>query len=149
VGPGVTFAFREAVYALAMIENEWLSKRKGVTLSNIIHVLDNTLLDNPVHWQKYYAGNEPRIQLARRYSFSDRLRYYWPDQEVKQSLARLLTNLEEYSPPLTLLSQFLPVQYERVRAGLLANLPRTLIHDKIASVVSDYAYACGFSNGVN
>ena len=112
-------------------------------------MLDNTLLDNPMYWQKYYAGNEPRIQLARRYSFSDRSRYYWPDQEVKQSLARLLTNLEEYPPPLALLSQFLPVQYERIRAGLLPNLPRKLIYDKIAAVVSDYAYACGLCNGVN
>jgi D-tagatose-1,6-bisphosphate aldolase subunit GatZ/KbaZ len=147
VGPAVTFAFREAVYALAMIENEWLSKRKGVMLSNIIQVLDNTLLDNPVYWQKYYTGSEPHIQLSRKYSFSDRARYYWPDQEVKKSLNCLLDNLGKYPPPLTLLSQFLPAQYERVRAGLLTNLPRHLIYDKIASVVSDYAYACGFSNG--
>lgn len=146
VGPAVTFAFREAVYALAMIENEWLSKRKGITLSNIIQVLDNTLLDNPAYWQKYYAGNEPKIQLARRYSFSDRSRYYWPDQEVKKSLNCLLENLEKYPPPLTLLSQFLPVQYEQVRAGSLPNVPRDLIYDKIKSVVDDYAYACGFVN---
>lgn len=145
VGPGVTFAFREAVYALAMIENEWLSKRNGVTLSNIIQVLDNTLLNNPVYWQKYYAGNEPQVQLARKYSFSDRSRYYWPDQDVQKALVRLIENLEKNPPPLTLLSQFLPVQYAQVRAGYLANLPHDLIYDKIRAVVDDYAYACGFS----
>lgn len=145
VGPAVTFAFREAVYALAMIEREWLGKRKGVTLSNLIQVLDNTLLDNPIYWQKYYAGSEPKVQLARKYSFSDRSRYYWPDQEVKKSLDLLLANLESHPPPLTLLSQFLPAQYEQVRAGSLVNAPRELIYNKIAKVVADYAYACGFS----
>jgi D-tagatose-1,6-bisphosphate aldolase subunit GatZ/KbaZ len=149
VGPAVTFAFREAVYALAMIENEWLSKCKGVTLSNIIQVLDNTLLDNPVYWQKYYAGNEPQIQLARKYSFSDRSRYYWPDQDVQKTLMRLIENLEKIPPPLTLLSQFLPVQYERTRAGMLTNLPHHLIYDKIKSVVDDYACACGFGKREN
>jgi D-tagatose-1,6-bisphosphate aldolase subunit GatZ/KbaZ len=144
VGPAVTFAFREAVYALAMIENEWLSKRKGIILSNIIQVLDNTLLYNPAYWQKYYTGNEPRVQLARKYSFSDRARYYWPDQEVKKSLAKLMDNLRQYPVPLTLLSQFLPVQYERVRAGILKNTPRELIYDKITTVVADYSYACDY-----
>src|SRR5262249_40081770 len=29
VGPGLTFAFREAVFALAAIEQEWLGRRRG------------------------------------------------------------------------------------------------------------------------
>jgi D-tagatose-1,6-bisphosphate aldolase subunit GatZ/KbaZ len=149
VGPAITFAFREAVFALAIIENEWLSKRKGVELSNIVRVLDNTLLDNPVYWQNYYAGSESQLQLARKYSFSDRSRYYWPAQAVQQALARLLANLEKYPAPLTLLSQFLPEQYKQVRLGLLENTPRMLIHSKIMAVVDDYAYACGFGTGRN
>jgi D-tagatose-1,6-bisphosphate aldolase subunit GatZ/KbaZ len=104
--------------------------------------LDNTLLDNPTYWQNYYAGSEPRVQLARKYSFSDRSRYYWPDQEVKKSLNLLLANLEAYPPPLTLLSQFLPMQYEQVRAGNLEKTPRELIYSKIKAVIADYAYAC-------
>lgn len=149
VGPGLTFAFREAVYGLAMIENEWLGKRKGVALSDIIQVLDNTLLDNPVYWQKYYAGNEPRVQIARKYSFSDRSRYYWPDQEVKKSFHLLVNNLASYPPPLTLLSQFLPVQYEHVRQGRLQNTPHQLIYDKIMAVAADYAFACGMDRQAN
>ena len=107
------------------------------------------MLARPVHWKRYYTGSEAYIQFARRYSFSDRSRYYWPDSEVQISLARLLDNLERHPVPLALLSQFLPVQYERVRAGILPNAPRAYIHDKIRHVLADYSHACGYrSEGV-
>src|SRR5262249_8732052 len=38
VGPGLTFAFREAVFAFTEIEREWLCGRKGVVLSDLRHV---------------------------------------------------------------------------------------------------------------
>lgn len=144
VGPALTFAFREAVFALAMLEAEWLSSHQGLELSNVIKVLDQAMVANPTYWKKYYPGSEPRQQFARKYSFSDRSRYYWPQPEVQQALARLLANLRQHPAPLTLLSQFLPVQYEKVRAGILSNTPSELINDKITAVVADYAYACGY-----
>jgi D-tagatose-1,6-bisphosphate aldolase subunit GatZ/KbaZ len=144
VGPALTFAFREAVFALAMMETEWLSECRWVELSGIRQVLDNAMQENPVYWKKYYTGSEAYLQFASKYSFSDRSRYYWPDLKVQQSLTRLLDNLERYPPPLTLLSQFLPVQYERVRAGALPNAPRACIHDKIRHVLAGYAHACGY-----
>lgn len=155
VGPALTFAFREAVFALALIEQEWLGAKRGVSWSNpaepsnIVQVLDRAMLAQPAYWQKYYPAAEPQAQLARKYSFSDRSRYYWPVPEVQQALARLLANLEEYPAPLTLLSQFLPVQYERVRLGLLENSPRPLIYHKIMAVLGDYAYACAFGTDKN
>ena len=144
VGPALTFAFREAVFALAMMEIEWLSKCKETELSNIQQALDKAMLDNPAHWKPYYTGSNAYLQFARKYSFSDRARYYWPDAKVRRSLARLLDNLERHPVPPTLLSQFLPMQYERVRAGALPNAPRAYIHDKIRHVLADYAYACGY-----
>ncbi|MEW5957354.1 MAG: D-tagatose-bisphosphate aldolase, class II, non-catalytic subunit [Chloroflexota bacterium] len=145
VGPALTFAWREAVFALALIEAE--SPRTEIELSNLIQVLDQAMLANPAHWQKYYSGPESYVRFARKYSFSDRSRYYWPDPAVQLALARLMDNLQQQPAPLALLSQFLPLQYERVRAGLLANTPTDLIYDKIAAVVADYAYACGFGSG--
>jgi D-tagatose-1,6-bisphosphate aldolase subunit GatZ/KbaZ len=142
VGPALTFAFREAVFALAHIEVEWLARRQGVELSNLIPVLDQAMQANPAHWRSYYTGSEFQLQFARKYSFSDRSRYYWPDPQVQQALSRLLANLGQYPPPLTLLSQFLPAQYERVRAGLVRNMPGELINDKITTVLADYTYAC-------
>lgn len=144
VGPALTFAFREAVFALAMLEAEWLSSRQGVELSHVIKVLDQAMVANPTYWKKYYAGPASQQQIARKYSFSDRSRYYWPQPEVQQALAQLLNNLRQYPAPLTLLSQFLPAQYEKVRGGILLNTPAELINDKITAVVADYAYACGY-----
>ena len=31
---------------------------------------------------KYYHGDERQLAFARVYSFSDRIRYYWPDAEI-------------------------------------------------------------------
>ena len=44
--------------------------------------------------------------------------------------------------PLTLLSQYLPLQYTTVREGRLANDPRALLLDGVAHVLRDYAAAC-------
>ena len=143
VGPALTFAFREAVFALALMEREWLVDKSGVSLSNIIDILDSVMRANPIHWKKHYIGTEEYLRYARRYSYSDRARYYWSMPELQQALRILLANLEKNPVPLMLLSQFMPVQYERLREGSLGLSPRDLIHDKIASVLADYAYACG------
>jgi len=147
VGPALTFAFREAVFALALIETEWLSGREGVELSSVRQILDAAMVANPVYWRSYYAGPEHHLQFARKYSYSDRSRYYWSAPDVQKAMARLLQNLERYQAPVTVLSQFLPVQTERVRSGAVANMPRDLICDKIRSVLTDYAYACGYHSG--
>jgi D-tagatose-1,6-bisphosphate aldolase subunit GatZ/KbaZ len=143
VGPALTFAFREAVFALVMMEEEWPAGRAGIELSDLRETLDAAMLDNPVHWRKYYGGDEQAQAFARKYSFSDRSRYYWPVPEVQAALARLLRNLEENPPPLSLLSQFAPVQYGHIRAGRIANSPRAIILDRIGQVLEEYAYACG------
>jgi D-tagatose-1,6-bisphosphate aldolase subunit GatZ/KbaZ len=143
VGPALTFAFREAVFALVMMEEERLAGRAGIELSHLRETLDAAMLANPVHWRKYYGGDEQAQAFARKYSFSDRSRYYWPVPEVQAALARLLRNLEENPPPLSLLSQFAPVQYGRIRAGRIANSPRAIILDRIGQVLEEYAYACG------
>ncbi len=71
-------------------------------------------------------------------------RYYWPVPSVHAALARLLDNLNRAPIPPALLSQYLPVQHARVRAGALAANPDTLIQDKIEDVLGDYGCACGY-----
>ena len=68
-----------------------------------------------------------QLALDRQYSLSDRIRYYWPVPAVQAALDKLLNNLEENPPPLTLLSQYLPRQYEQVRAGNLRPRARDLV----------------------
>jgi D-tagatose-1,6-bisphosphate aldolase subunit GatZ/KbaZ len=140
VGPALTYAFREAVFALAMIESELFPAGER---SHLIEVLDDAMQREPVHWKKHYRGTGPELALARRYSLSDRIRYYWPAAPVQAALERLLVNLGRAPVPLTLLSQFMPVQYQRVRTGALANNPAAFIMDRVEGVLGDYRSACG------
>jgi D-tagatose-1,6-bisphosphate aldolase subunit GatZ/KbaZ len=139
VGPGLTYAAREALFALSYIEQEWIGDRP---LSNLRQVLDERMLEKPQNWAKYYAGTDAERAFARKYSFSDRSRYYWADPEVEASVQVLLTNLSERPAPMTLLSQFMPVQYAAFRERTLNNDPLSLIRHRIQEVVSTYARAC-------
>jgi D-tagatose-1,6-bisphosphate aldolase subunit GatZ/KbaZ len=142
VGPWLTFAFREALFALAEVEAEWLAGRAGVTLSGVRDVMEDLMLRNPADWERYYKGDAREVRFARRFSYSDRIRYYWPQPEAEAALARLLANLEQWPAPLSLISQHLPVQYNAVRQGLLSPAPRALIRHKVLEVLDLYARAC-------
>ena len=105
VGPGLTFAMREALFALARIEAELAP---GPSESNLIEVIERRMLADPTHWQDYYEGDPLTQRTARRYSYSDRLRYYWADEQIEAARLALLTNLDRIGIPLPLISQFLP-----------------------------------------
>jgi len=143
VGPWLTFAFREAVFGLATIENEWLSGKTGFVLSALPEALERAMLENPVHWKSYYYGDESELRIARKYSYSDRARYYWPQAGVASALERLLHNLSAHPAPHSLLSQYLPRQADAVRTGNIRNQPSELIRHKILEVLDQYATACG------
>ncbi len=143
VGPWLTFAFREAAFALEAMEREWLGGRRGIRMSGLQDALENAMIADPRHWQKYYHGRIGETRFARKYSFSDRARYYWPRPSVQEALAILLNNLLQNPVPLSLLSQFMPEQYEAVREERISTSPRHLIRSRIAHVLDIYADACG------
>ena len=64
VGPGLTFAFREAVLALAAIEQEWLAHRSEINLSGILDALEQVMKDDPRYWVKYYRGDENDLTIC-------------------------------------------------------------------------------------
>lgn len=140
VGPALTFAYREAIFALAMMENELFPAEER---SNLISVIDQVMVDNPVHWQKYYRGDDAAMRFARKYSFSDRIRYYWPEKRVQSALKKLFDNLGDKPLPLSLLSQFLPVQYAGIQSSRLPNTPKGYVLSKVLYVLDDYGYATG------
>jgi len=156
VGPALTFALREAVFGLAAIETELygaggagispISRPAGGAIpSRLRRVLVETMLEHPEHWRPYYGGDEREISLARDFSYSDRVRYYWPRPELGDALGRLLANLAEGPIPPTLLSQYLPDQYRAWRAGELGDRadPADLIRHAILTTLDPYAAACG------
>ncbi|MGE0217759.1 D-tagatose-bisphosphate aldolase, class II, non-catalytic subunit [Mycolicibacterium sp.] len=140
VGPGLTFAMREALFALAMIETELLPRPAR---SNLIEVVERRMLAAPQYWQSYYTDPDPLAQrTARRYSYSDRLRYYWADDDVDAARRTLLDNLDRVGIPLPLISQYLPQQYDRIRAGELAATAQDLVVDRVRDALRPYARAC-------
>lgn len=139
VGPGLTFSLREAFFALAYIEQEMYRNTSTVT-SNFIEVLENEMLKEPKYWQKHYHGTPSEIALKRKFSFSDRCRYYLPTDAVSAALDTLLNNLKD-GAPLNLLSQFMPIEYTLVRENKLNNDPLSLIKSRIKYTISEYLFA--------
>jgi len=139
VGPGLTFAFREGVFALAEME-EALGFQEP---SHICETLEAEMLANPVFWQKYYHGSAQKQHFSRVYSFNDRIRYYWNTPRVQSAFSRLLKNLGNQPLPLSLVSQYLPAEYHKIREGKLLNHPRDLLLEHIMDVLEDYSFACG------
>jgi len=138
VGPGLTYAYREAVFALSLIENELFP----ISRSNLMQVLDEVMIQHPEHWKKYYRGSEEEQAVKRKFSFSDRIRYYWSDPRIQAALRTLMKNLSEKPLPLSLLSQFAPRQYEQIRRGQIPWSPEGVIFDRIREVLLDYEVAC-------
>ena len=87
VGPALTYAAREGLYALSCIEKELISEEQR---ADFPAVLEKVMLDNPKNWKEYYRGSEKEKYLKRKYSFSDRWRYYYPEEEIQEAITNCL-----------------------------------------------------------
>ena len=142
VGPWLTFAYREAVLALTAIERELLNARSGICLSQVRETLESAMFSNPGYWRSYYHGDEIEIRRQLIYSYSDRCRYYWTDPAVQKEIAQLLHNLAAQPIPSTLISQFLPLEYDAMRQGTLDATPENIVREHIRRVLRIYSRAC-------
>lgn len=139
VGPALTFAMREALYALADIESQLIPEEN---CSQLPTVADDTMVREPEFWMNYYQGTLQEQRLLRTYSYSDRIRYYWQRPEIAASIRRLVKNFASLTIPETMLSRYLPAQYERVRSGKIATDAESIIVDRVRDVLRVYASAC-------
>ncbi|MGX8704522.1 MAG: class II D-tagatose-bisphosphate aldolase non-catalytic subunit [bacterium] len=144
VGPALTFAAREALYDLAMMEIDLCvaGAMEAEDASDFIEVLDEVMRNDPSSWQGHYTTEEPESTMLRKYSYSDRSRYYMHRPEVKAAIEQLMKNLSGRIP-LPLLSQFMPAQFIHVREGALELKPEALVIDKVCDELSRYWRACG------
>lgn len=144
VGPELTFMMREAIFGLARIEEEWIGRDRR---SEIRAVIERVMVEHPENWKAYYHGDDSKTRSARAFSLSDRIRYYWPNDEISKALMRLIANLEESAAPLPLVAQYLPRQADAIRARTIENSPIAMIHHKVRESLARYAQACGFGLG--
>ena len=143
VGPALTFAAREALYALTMMEGEICADNA----SGFIGVLDEAMMKDPSNWQGHYTSEEPESTLLRKYSYSDRSRYYMHKPEVKEAIDKMMNNLSGRIT-LPMLSQFMRSQYTHVREGLIEAEPAALVADKVCDELSRYWRACGLEEQI-
>lgn len=136
VGPELTFRMREAVFALAHIEQHLLEH----DLSDLINVIDQAMDDKPADWESYYQGDHRTVAQLRHFSYSDRIRYYWAVPAVKEAVARLTGNLERLQLPDSLISQYFPTR----EFGGISAPPVRLVTDHIKLCIGRYYRACGY-----
>jgi D-tagatose-1,6-bisphosphate aldolase subunit GatZ/KbaZ len=146
VGPGLTFAYREALFGLSFIEEELL----GPKASGVRAALDTAMLNDPHHWRPFYPADPFAAAYARRFSRSDRSRYYWPVADVQRAVSRMHVNLKGSGLPDELVSQYLPwILGAEVPGSSPADVlgqaltPESVLRAAIRRVLNVYASATG------
>lgn len=135
VGPELTFRFREAIWALAQIEEEIINDPKSL----IRETFEQQMTKDPGYWVNYYNGSDKELRILRTYSYSDRIRYYWTDPEISKSLNLLIANLEQVNLPESIVSQaFMGLDF-----GEVPETPLALIELHIQRCISRYFKATG------
>src|ERR1700757_3791178 len=78
VGPGLTFAMRQALFSLAAIEDECVEAARRSRLRERVEAI---MLAHPDQWRRHYPGTTQEQRRLRIHSYSDRMRYYWIHDE--------------------------------------------------------------------
>jgi D-tagatose-1,6-bisphosphate aldolase subunit GatZ/KbaZ len=136
VGPGLTFALREALYGLDLVASEMVS---GYGERLLAKAMETLMLSAPGHWRSHYHGDATSLHLQRHYSYSDRIRYYWSNPAASVAVARLREALSGIAIPETLMRQFLPTLPAELGA---AGNPEAILLAAIDRVLADYDAAC-------
>lgn len=139
VGPGLTFALREALYGLDSIA----SFLGGVPYAETLqHAMEQLMLREPQNWEKYYHGGAADLRLQRHFSYSDRIRYYWPHVDARKAVNVLMARLNDKPILETLISQYIGARYPAVAEGRLVATPRNILVAHVQAVIETYACAC-------
>ena len=135
VGPELTFRFREAIFALAAIEDQLCPTER----SGIVAILDAAMDHNPSDWESYYSGTPSEVSRLRHFSLSDRIRYYWQDAQVVKALQKLMDNLAASSLEMGMVSQYFGLfEFADIPVD-----PEELCDRHIQRVAARYYQACG------
>ncbi|TGQ70860.1 D-tagatose-bisphosphate aldolase, class II, non-catalytic subunit [Mesorhizobium sp. M00.F.Ca.ET.186.01.1.1] len=136
VGPGLTFALREALYGLDLIASEMVT---GYGERSLARAMERVMLASTGHWRGHYHGDETSLHLRRHYSYSDRIRYYWSTPAASVAVGRLREALTGIVIPETVMRQFLPML--PVELGPAGD-PDAILLAAVDQVLADYEAAC-------
>ncbi|MDR3374953.1 MAG: class II D-tagatose-bisphosphate aldolase, non-catalytic subunit [Ancalomicrobiaceae bacterium] len=136
VGPALTFAARQALYALDGIA-DWLG-RSGPSLAD---TMEAVMVAEPRQWAKHYDGPAERLHLLRHFGYADRIRYYWPEPAAQAAVRRLFAIVEGADLPEPLLLQFFaPAVLARAEALVAPgrSLPKALVLAQVQEAYAPY-----------
>ena len=137
VGPGLTFAYREALYGLDIIATELVP---GYGDRPLHEALEAVMLEQPGYWKGHYHGDGGALRIQRHYSYSDRIRYYWGDPRAAEAVQSMLEALRDVEMPETLLRQFIP---NYLRMAKPSSSAEDLLLMSVDLVLASYDVACG------
>jgi len=140
VGPWLTFALREAFYGLSHIADILAPDPARESLPA---VMERVMLAAPGNWKNYYHGSEAEQRIERHFSYSDRIRYYWPAPAARQATEALMHALCDRDIPLPLISQYLGRLDGAVANGSVAPKAGELLIASVTDVLDIYASATG------
>ncbi|MES0157708.1 D-tagatose-bisphosphate aldolase, class II, non-catalytic subunit [Mesorhizobium sp. M0018] len=138
VGPWLTFALREALYGLSHIADVLAPDPSRESLPA---AMERVMLASPDNWQKYYPGTPDEQRVQRHFSFSDRIRYYWPTPDAQHAAQTLLDFLGDRDIPRPLISQYLGQLDAEVAAGRIEPVAYDLLIGSITRVLDSYGRA--------
>jgi D-tagatose-bisphosphate aldolase class II non-catalytic subunit len=141
VGPALTFALREALYGLDRIAAE---RDPAWSAGSLETRMERLMVAEPTHWARYYRGSAREQRLLRHFSYSDRIRYYWPAPAAKAAVMELFATLDAEPIAETLVSQYLPRCYEAVRSRTVSPNARALVEAAIRQTLDPYISATDY-----
>lgn len=136
VGPALTLAFRQAVYALDHVRvlAGWAEA------ATVQPTMEQLMLEDPSRWQGHYAGTEDELRVARHFGLADRIRYYWPQRAAQVVVAELLSDLANRDLPDPLLAQCFGSAVLLRASGLEGPQARRLIDAQIQEALAPYFF---------
>lgn len=136
VGPALTFAWREALYALDTIraQNGWST---GPSLPD---TMEAVMLANPAYWQAHIHGTTADPRTERHFGLADRIRYYWPDPKAQAAVQRLFAELADKRLPDPLLAAYFSASELASARESRHPLPRALALARVQTALSPYFF---------
>ena len=130
VGPALTFAYREALYAL-----DQLHPNTGALQAT----MEELMIEDPSKWQAHYHGNDESLYTQRHHGLADRIRYYWPQEKAKNAVHTLLSAFDRPIADGDLARVFDTAILDRAEA-LMGTQVQRLIDAQIESVLAPYFF---------
>ncbi len=136
VGPALTFAYRQAIYALDQVAG-WYG-RDGEPLAETMEAL---MLANPGYWKNHYSGSDETVHRLRHFGYADRIRYYWNQPQAQSRVSAILGRLAAQNLDRPLLQQYFSTEVIERAQSLMSDrigLAQALIYAQIQEALLPY-----------